>query len=657
MILVIDLHGFTTHILTQQLGAVHRVTAAELPALTLAAYTHIIVTHGPDTVDLTQLTGLPQVPVLAIGAGYQHLAAAYGHTTVGAAQPVYGQTVAHQHTATGLFTGVAPQAPLVSYHPLRLLDLEIATFTAHAVDDANAVLAYRVNGTNHWGLHADPAALQSAQGNKIIDNFLALAPTNPAHSKPFSSRPSAVRHAAVFTRTVAGLLNTPATFRRLQQEASAAFWLDSAAADRGQGDTTLMGTNAGPLAETVRWDAETAQLEIHQATTTYRTTGDILDYLETNTWQPIRPVNMPGFTGGWVGYLGYEAKQATVAEHLNRWQAPTPDAYWIRPQAFLRYDHHQEQTTLFAIEDSQLLDALETALVFGAPAGPETPVQRPSAGQWRLSATEYADRVAQIQTMLHAGQAAGICLTDTFESGGYQGEGLALYERLRTHNPAPYAGYLRFNTFGDAIEVLSASPEKFLGVDATGVVESKPIKGTVARSSDPTKDAQIATRMATDPKFQSENLMITDLLRDDLAKVTIPGSVKVPKLMAVETFATVHQLVTTVTGQLRPEISAAAALRAVFPGGSMTGAPKLASLEALETLEAGPRGIYSGTMGWLGDNNTAEFNVIIRSMVIDNGVLTIGAGGAVVVDSQPVAEEQEKRLKAQALLDILGEGS
>lgn len=151
--------------------------------------------------------------------------------------------------------------------------------------------------------------------------------------------------------------------------------------------------------------------------------------------------------------------------------------------------------------------------------------------------------------------------------------------------------------------------------------------------------------------------MITDLLRDDLAKVTIPGSVKVPKLMAVETFATVHQLVTTVTGQLRPEISAAAALRAVFPGGSMTGAPKLASLEALETLEAGPRGIYSGTMGWLGDNNTAEFNVIIRSMVIDNGVLTIGAGGAVVVDSQPVAEEQEKRLKAQALLDILGEGS
>ena len=122
MILVIDLHGFTTHILTHQLGAVHRVTATELPALNLEAYTHIVIAHGPETVDLAKLTGIPQVPVLAIGAGYQHLAAAYGHTTLGPSQPVYGQPVAHQHTATGLFTGVAPQAALVSYHPLRLTD-------------------------------------------------------------------------------------------------------------------------------------------------------------------------------------------------------------------------------------------------------------------------------------------------------------------------------------------------------------------------------------------------------------------------------------------------------------------------------------------------------------------------------------------------------
>src|SRR5699024_9394920 len=231
-----------------------------------------------------------------------------------------------------------------------------------------------------------------------------------------------------------------------------------------------------------------------------------------------------------------------------------------------------------------------------------------------------------IQSMLRAGEAAGICLTDTYGLDNYRGDTLELYGRLRAKNPAPYAGYLRFNTFEDELEVLCASPEEFLKVDRNGLVESKPIKGTVARSSDPAQDVQIAQQMAADPKIQSENLMLTDLLRDDLAKVSQPGTVTGPKRMAVESFATAHQLVTTVTGHLRPNTSVADALRAVFPGGSMTGAPKSLSVATLDQLEAGPRGIYSGAMGWLGDNNTAELNVVIRSIIIDAGQLSIGAG-------------------------------
>src|SRR5699024_8080111 len=136
------------------------------------------------------------------------------------------------------------------------------------------------------------------------------------------------------------------------------------------------------------------------------------------------------------------------------------------------------------------------------------------------------------------------------------------------------------------------------------------------RSNDPQLDVDIAAQMAIDPKIQSENLMIADVLRDDLAAVTVAGSIQVPKLMAVESFATVHQLVTTVTGQLLRGISAPEALKAVFPGGSMTGAPKRVSLTVLDELETGPRGIYSGAIGWIGDNNTAECNVVIRSIVI-----------------------------------------
>ena len=652
MILVLDQQGFTTNILTHQLGAVPMVTATELAALNLDHFTHVIITHGPQLTDLARLRSVPQLPVLAIGSASQQLAAAYGHTAVGLVQPVYGQEIAHHHKTTGLFQALPSPVHLVSYHPWRLTAMDPNVFTAHAIDHDEAVLAFLVNGTNHWGMHADPAALLSTQGATLLRNFLALAQPKPVDDVAPGPRP-APRQVQLLTRTVAGKLNTSATFRRLQRDATAAFWLDSAAAHRGQGTLSIMGTNAGPLAQTVRWDASTTQLHIHQDSTTSQLTGDVLAYLDAHTWQTTAATALAGFTGGWVGYLGYEALHTTATGRASRWPATTPDAYWIRPQAFLRYDHTQQVTTLCAVADAALLDHLEEALQFGPAVAPPSPSTAKSSGHWRLTDGQYQDRIHRIQTMLETGQAAGICLTDTFELYPYAGDGLALYERLRRNNPAPYAGYFRFNTFEDELEILSASPEKFLSIDASGLIESKPIKGTVARSTDPVVDGARAKAMATDPKYQSENLMITDLLRDDLAKVTVPGSVQVPKLMAVETFATVHQLVTTVTGQLLPDARATDALRALFPGGSMTGAPKLASIDALEELEAGPRGIYSGAMGWLGGDNTAEFNVVIRTIVLDGGHLSIGAGGAIVVDSDPQAEVVEKQLKAQALLDSL----
>lgn len=656
MILVVDNLGFTTNILTHQLGAVHMVPAAELVALNLTDFSHVVIAHGTQIPDLSGLLDLPDLPVLAIGSGYQQLAAAYGHDSLAPAQPVYGEPITHQHTRTGILAGLDSPVELISYHAWRLTAMDPGSFDLHAFDDAGNALIYRVEGTNHWGMHCDPAALQSRAGTRILENFLALAPTPRTATAPQATtrRQTAQRH-PVFSRTLTGQLDTEATFRRLQRNATAAFWLDSAAAHLGQGDTSIMGTNTGALAQTVRWDVATNQLDIQQAGNQTSRTEDVLDYLQYHAWQPEQPLEVEGFTGGWVGYLGYEAKQATMIGHINTHRAVTPDAYWIKPQAFLRYDHRRQITTLVAYADETLLDTLQTALTFGPGSQPEPTTHHPPMGQWRLTTEAYQHRATQIQAMLEGGEAAGICLTDSYHLADYRGDSLDLYGRLRAKNPAPYAGYLRFNTFDDELEVLCASPEEFLKVDRDGLVESKPIKGTVARSSDPAQDVQIAQQMVADPKIQSENLMITDLLRDDLAKVTQPGTVTVPKLMAVESFATVHQLVTTVTGHLRPNTPVVEALRAVFPGGSMTGAPKSLSITALDHLEAGPRGIYSGAMGWLGDNNTAELNVVIRSIIIDAGRLSIGAGGAVVVGSDPVAEELEKQLKAQALLDSIAE--
>lgn len=655
MILVVDTHGFTTHILTHQLGAVHVVTAAELTVVDLADYTHVVVGHGTASLDLQPLKAATNLPVLAIGAGYQHLAALYGHIETTSVQPVYGQSVAHQHSGTGLFADLPARAELISYHAWRLHRMDTERFSIHATDDDDAVLAFCVNGTNHWGIHGDPAALQSTAGTTVIDNFLALAPVEVTPSYPVAQPAPQRRRYDLFTRTIAGELDTAATFARLQDGASAAFWLDSASADRGQGECTLMGTNDGELSQTIRWNVKTNELDVLKGNATHRLTTDVLDYLEEYLWEPTEKPTLDGFTGGWVGYLGYEAKQATAPGHQNQWEADSPDAYWIQPQAFIRYDHRNRSTILFSYHDPSLLETLEAALVFG-PIAESGPTERgEAAGQWRLSAAEYEHRVTRIQELLHSGSAAGVCLTDTFSMDAHGIDGLELYRRLRVNNPAPYAGYLRFNTFGDSLEVLSASPEKYLSIDTTGMVESKPIKGTVARSADPERDADVAASMAADAKIQSENLMITDLLRDDLASVTVPTTVHVPKLMAVESFATVHQLVTTVRGQLRPGFSAIDALKAVFPGGSMTGAPKMASLAALDGLEAGPRGIYSGAMGWIGNTNTAELNVVIRTIIIDDDQLTIGAGGAVVVGSDPVAEEQEKHLKASALMRSIAE--
>ena len=657
MILVVDNGGFTTNILAHQLGAVHLVPAAELVAFNVTDYTHIVIPHGTETPDLSGILAHPELPVLAIGSGYQHLAAAYGHDTVAPAQPIYGQAVAHQHHAAGILASIENPVELISYHAWRVTDMDPAVFEIHAVDAADAALVYRVKGTNHWGMHCDPAALQSTAGPQILKNFLALVPGTSTPAPSQATTAPAARRLPVFTRQVSGQLDTAATFRTLQRDTSAAFWLDSAAAHLGQGNTTILGTNHGALAQIIRWDVATNRLDIDQAGQHTTTTHSVFDYLQDHAWQPEQPLDLEGFTGGWVGYLGYEAHQASSVGQTHAHQATTPDAYWIKPQAFIRYDHRARITTLVAYAEPDLLETLQAALVFGTGEPPTSQRPRKVAGRWRLTTEEYQHRASSIQTMLNSGEAAGICLTDTYCLDDYRGDTLDLYNRLRTKNPAPYAGYLRFNTFGDELEVLCASPEKFLKVDGDGLVESKPIKGTVARSNDPAQDAQLAQQMADDPKIQSENLMITDLLRDDLAKITEPGSVRVPNLMAVESFATVHQLVTTVSGHLRPNTPIMDVVQAVFPGGSMTGAPKLFSVQALETLEAGPRGIYSGAMGWVGDDNTAELNVVIRSIIVNSGQLSIGAGGAVVVGSDPVAEELEKHLKAQALLNSIAEQS
>jgi para-aminobenzoate synthetase len=276
----------------------------------------------------------------------------------------------------------------------------------------------------------------------------------------------------------------------------------------------------------------------------------------------------------------------------------------------------------------------------------------PSELSLARSRDQYLEDVEASIDHLLDGDSYEICLTNQLTIETHI-DPLTLYRRLRRANPAPFAAYLRFGDFA----VLSSSPERFLRVGRDRDVEARPIKGTSRRGATPEEDTRLAAALAADEKNRAENLMIVDLLRNDLGAICEVGSVSVPEMMSVETYETVHQLVSSVRGRLCPEAAALDAVRSCFPPGSMTGAPKRRTTEILDRLEGAPRGVYSGAIGWLGLGGAADLAVAIRTIVLAGHRATIGAGGAVVLQSRPEREYEEMLLKAAAPLRAIDPGA
>ncbi|OJX63861.1 MAG: aminodeoxychorismate synthase, component I [Micrococcales bacterium 73-13] len=440
----------------------------------------------------------------------------------------------------------------------------------------------------------------------------------------------------VLVHEVPGVVDAEAAFAALYADRETAFWLDSGSGGAG---TSFLGA--------AEWTVDAEEIRARG--------GDVLGWLraERARWDVDASAVDGGFALGIVGWFGYELYAETMglgAAAPRRY----PDALFLRVDRALAIDHATGRARLLARGrgwDGELAAWRDRALSLLA-AAPEPQGPEPAAGErvrWAYSDAEYLAMIRECQHAIAEGDAYVLCLTTEARIDGAF-DPWEVYRRLRRISPSHHGAFLR----AGPVALLSASPEQFLRVDRDGWVETKPIKGTRPRGATPDDDDALREALRRDEKERAENVMIVDLMRNDLSRVCRVGTVEVVKLLDVETYPQVHQLVSTVGGRLAAGRDAVHAIGACFPAGSMTGAPKHSAVSILARLEHRSRGIYSGAFGYLGYDGAVDLAMTIRSIVVDAEGATVGTGGGITALSVPEEELAETRLKAAALLAALG---
>lgn len=459
-----------------------------------------------------------------------------------------------------------------------------------------------------------------------------------------------------------GLVDPERAFVSLYGESENAFWLDSSRVGDGA-RFSFLGDDSGPLGAAIFYDVGEGQVRVERDGEFELRRESIFEHLAAETGRMRLPeAELPfEFDCGFAGWLGYELKAECGGEAAH--ESSLPDAAFIFAGRMIAFDHAERQTYLLCLAEpggeaaaEAWTETMASRLTALPPPADLVSVEGSAADpvEFRLtrSRERYLEEIAECKRLLAEGETYEVCLTNAVLADANP-EPLDLYRALRRVNPAPFSSFLRF---GDVV-VLSSSPERFLRVGSDRWVEAKPIKGTSRRGETAAEDVRLAERLRGDEKNRAENLMIADLLRNDLGSVCDVGTVHVPHLMQVETYETVHQLVSTVRGLLREELRAPDCVRACFPPGSMTGAPKRRTMRIIDALEGEARGVYSGAIGYFGLSGGCDLSVAIRTIVSDGGSARIGAGGAIVTQSDPEEEFAEMSLKASAPMRAIDPGA
>jgi para-aminobenzoate synthetase len=615
-----------------------------------------------------------EVPVLGVCLGHQGLGHVLKATVTYAPTVMHGRLSEVRHTGTGLFDGIPQGFKVVRYHSLAVSGSLGDEGREIAWTDDGVVMGIEHATRPMWGVQFHPESISTEEGHKLVENFYALAARHVPRRRARLHRPSVPPRRcrkrvsgeppmSLRVRSFEGEAPAELLFEALFADAEHAFWLDSGGAPSTLAQVSYLGTSSGPDRAVLEYDVRQGCVTRHDANGVFEENGSIFQVLDRELVERgIEPPGDParGLIGGFVGYLGYECKADCGA--TNTHSSDLPDAVVMFANRVIAVDHERHMTHVLALSRGEDTDAeawLEQAerAVREANASPPPDMTPPSThsgppdtqvvfrpGRGR---EQYLADIARCQSALAAGESYEVCLTDQIHTDASP-DPWQLYRGLRRSNPAPFSAYLKLGE----IAIASSSPERFLSVDRDRRVMARPIKGTAPRSADPEQDEATRRELQEDEKTFAEHLMIVDLLRNDLGRVCEVDSVRVPELMVIERYATVHQMISNVTGVLEAGRTPVDCVRVCFPGGSMTGAPKLRTMEIIDDIEREARGVYSGAIGYFGVDGVVDLSIVIRTIVMRGGgganKTTIGAGGAIVMQSDPQEEYEEILLKARA---------
>jgi len=601
----------------------------------------VVISPGPGSPDKKEDFGVCEdilrhceKPILGVCLGHQGIYHIFGGEVGKAPVPMHGRLSRIYHEGRGIFQNLEQGISVVRYHSLLCKGKVPECLQIDARTEDGLIMALSHKTKPIWGVQFHPESICTQNGREMLKNFFRL-------SYEFYQKEE---HFVYEKIDFSG--EGEEVFRRLYPKFPKLLWLDSSKVEKGLSRFSIFGMSSLERGHSLTYHVNTGILEKkYEDGKTETFSESIFDYLQAQKKNWKMKEELPfDFQLGYIGYFGYELKQECVTE--SQYSYEYPDAYFYYIDQAVVLDHLEKKLYILSEGETRAwIEEIKNILTTGEKYRELEHFADYPRVAFVSNRKQYLENIEKCQEFISQGESYEICLTNRLDIFAKICP-VDYYLLLRKLSPAPYSAFLPLEN----IKIACSSMEKFITIDRNNIVESKPIKGTIQRGSNQEEDEAFKRSLSGEEKNRAENLMIVDLLRNDLGRVCELGSVKVPKLMEVETYTTLHQLVSTVTGKISMGYDAIDVMKACFPGGSMTGAPKKRTLELLDTLEAVPRGIYSGSIGFLSNNGRADFNIVIRTAVIEEEKVSLGVGGAIIALSKPEEEFEEILLKARGVL-------